>query len=116
VTELEVAIIVGMITYQQELDLAVLAETFEKRDEITDVTYAPAENPWLQMRFAPDDAYVASYRTGRYSIAGCRSIEHFETTADRVNAVMPELLDFQYEPAVESAISWRRVTSAHRFR
>jgi hypothetical protein len=37
VTELEVANVVGMITYQQELDLAALAESFDERDEITDV-------------------------------------------------------------------------------
>ena len=100
-TELEVANVVGMITYQQELDLAALAETFDERDEITDVTYEPADNHWLQTRFAPDDTYVAFYRTGRCSIAGCRSIEHFETMVDRVNAVMRELLDFEYEPAAE---------------
>ena len=44
VTELEVANVVGMITYQQELDLAALAETFDERDEITDVTYEPTDN------------------------------------------------------------------------
>jgi transcription initiation factor TFIID TATA-box-binding protein len=64
VTELEVANVVGVITYQQELDLAALAETFDERDEITDVTYKPADNHWLQMRFAPDDTYVAFHRTG----------------------------------------------------
>lgn len=100
-TELEVANVLGMITYQQELDLTALAETFDKRDEITDVTYEPADNHWLQTRFAPDDTYVAFYRTGRCSIAGRRSIEHFETMVDRVNAVMRELLDFEYEPAAE---------------
>jgi transcription initiation factor TFIID TATA-box-binding protein len=101
VTELEVANVFGMITYQQELDLAGLVETFDERDEITDVTYEPADNHWLQTRFAPDDTYVAFYRTGRCSIAGCRSFDHFEMSADRVNVVMRELLDFEYEPAVE---------------
>ena len=52
-TDLEVANVVGMITYQQELDLAALAETFDERDEITDVTYEPADNHWLQTHFAP---------------------------------------------------------------
>lgn len=100
-TELEVANVVGMITYQQELDLAALAETFNERDEITDVTYEPADNHWLQTRFAPDETYVAFYRTGRCSIVGCQSIDHFETMADRVNAMMRDLLAFEYEPAVE---------------
>jgi transcription initiation factor TFIID TATA-box-binding protein len=44
VTGLEFANVVGMITYQQELDLAAHAEMFDERDEITYVTYEPAEN------------------------------------------------------------------------
>lgn len=101
VTELEIANVVGTITYQQELDLAALAETFNERNEIQNVTYEPADNHWLQTRFAPDETYVAFYRAGRCSIAGCRSIDHFETMADRVNAVMRDLLAFEYDPVVE---------------
>lgn len=100
-TEFEVANVVGIITYQQELDLAALAETFEERKEITSVTYEPADNHWVQTRFAPDDTYVAFYRSGRCSIAGCKSIGHFETAVKQVNEVMRELLEYEYEPAVE---------------
>lgn len=100
-TDIEVANVVGMITYRQELDLAALAETFSERGEITGVTYAPADNHWLQTRFSPDDTYVAFYRTGRCSIAGGNSISHFHSTADRVNGVMRDLLEFEYEPTVE---------------
>lgn len=100
-TELEVANVVGMITYQQELDLAALAEKFEDREEITSVTYEPAENHWLQTRFAPDDTYVAFYRSGRCSIAGCTSIDHFESIVQRVNNVMRVLLEFDYEPEMD---------------
>ena len=100
-TEFEVANVVGMITYQQEMDLAALAETFEERKEITSVTYEPADNHWLQTRFAPDDTYVAFYRSGRCSIAGCKSIGHFETVVKQVNEIMRELLEYEYEPAVE---------------
>ncbi|MDS0297029.1 hypothetical protein [Halogeometricum luteum] len=84
-TELEVANVVGMITYQQELDLAALAETFDERDEITDVTYEPADNHWLQTRFAPDDTYVAFYRTGLWCglpRAGQKKLERIENSAD----------------------------------
>ena len=62
--------VVGTITYQQEIALDALADTFTRRGEISDVTYEPAENHWLQTRFAPDDTYVAFYRSGRCSIAG----------------------------------------------
>ena len=99
--EIEIANVVGMITYQQELDLAALAETFEERKEVTSVTYEPADNHWLQTRFAPDDTYVAFYRSGRCSIAGGESIEHFETVVEQVNEVMRDLLEYEYEPAVE---------------
>lgn len=100
-TELEIANVVGMITYQQELDLAALADTFKERGEISSVIYEPAENHWLQTRFTPDDTYVAFYRSGRCSIAGCESVEHFETIVEQVNSVMSDLLEFQYEPSVE---------------
>jgi transcription initiation factor TFIID TATA-box-binding protein len=101
VPEIEIANVVGIITYQQELDLAALAETFEEREEVTNVTYEPADNHWLQSRFAPDDTYVAFYRSGRCSIAGGKSIEHFETVVKQVNEVMRDLLEYEYEPAVE---------------
>lgn len=99
--DFEVVNIVGMITYRQELDLAALAETFRGREEINSVTYKPAENHWLQTRFMPDDTYVAFYRSGRCSVVGCKSVEHFETVVEQVNDVMRDLLEFEYKPAVE---------------
>jgi transcription initiation factor TFIID TATA-box-binding protein len=101
VTGFEVVNVVGMITYEQELDLEALAETFSEREEITNVTYEPAENHWLQTRFAPDDTYVAFYRSGRCSIAGGESVEHFESMVERVNNVMRDLLKFEYDPDAE---------------
>jgi len=44
VTGLEVANVVGMITYQQELELAAHAGMFDEHDETTYVTYEPADN------------------------------------------------------------------------
>jgi transcription initiation factor TFIID TATA-box-binding protein len=99
--ELEVVNVVGTITYQQEIALDALADTFSRRGEITDVTYEPAENHWLQTRFAPDDTYVAFYRSGRCSIAGGNSVEHFHEVADRVNTLMQDILQFEYKPTVE---------------
>lgn len=97
----EIVNLVGMITYRQELDLAALAEAFRDREEITSVTYKPGENHWLQTRFVPDDTYVAFYRSGRCSVVGCESIEHFDTVVEQVNDVMRDLLGFEYDPAVE---------------
>ena len=97
----EIANVVGMITYQQELELSALAETFEERGEINSVTYEPTENHWLQTRFAPDDTYVPFYRSGKCSIVGATSPEHFDEMVQRVNTLMRELLEFEYEPTAE---------------
>ena len=101
VVEPTVVNVVGTITYQQEIALDALADTFTRRGEISGVIYEPAENHWLQTRFAPDDTYVAFYRSGRCSIAGGNSVEHFHEVADRVNALMQDILQFEYEPTVE---------------
>ena len=90
-----------MITYRQELELSALAATFEQRDEITSVTYEPAENHWLQTRFAPDEMYVPFYRSGKCSIVGAKSPEYFEEMVERVNRLMRELLEFDYEPTAD---------------
>jgi transcription initiation factor TFIID TATA-box-binding protein len=97
----EIVNVVGMITYRQELDLQALADTFSTLDEISSVTYEPVDNHWLQARFEPDDSYVAFYRSGRCSVAGANSIEHFEEIAQRVTGVMRDLLEFDYEPETE---------------
>jgi len=101
VTEFDVANVIGWISYQQELDLQALADAFSARDEISEVEYDPELNPWLQTHFNPDEVYVAFYRTGKCSIPGCESIEHFEDVSDRVNDVMRDLLGFSYEPQSE---------------
>lgn len=90
--------VVGWISYRQELDLAALADTFRKRNEIASVVYEPAENHWLQTNFAPDGTYVAFYRSGRCSITGIDSIKQFEDVVERVNAVMQDLLEFDFTP------------------
>lgn len=99
--EFEIANVVGIVNYQEEIDLSALAETFEQRPEISSVTYEPAENHWLQTRFAPDDTYVSFYRSGKCSIVGVTSPERFKEIVERVNTLMRELLEFDYEPTAE---------------
>ena len=99
--EFEIANVVGTITYQQELELSALAETFKQRHEINSVTYEPADNHWLQTRFAPDNTYVPFYRSGKCSVTGAESPEHFTEVVERVNPLMRELLGFEYEPTAE---------------
>ena len=97
-TDVEIANVIGWITYQQEFDLAAFAETFSRREEIVEVTYKPEQNHWLQTHFAPDDTYVAFYRSGRCSITGVKSIAEFQSIVNRINAVMKDILCFNYEP------------------
>lgn len=101
VVEPTVVNVVGTITYQQEFALDALATTFSHRDEISNVIYEPAENHWLQTYFAPDGTYVAFYRSGKCSVVGCRSVDHFREVVDRVNEVMRDILQFQYDPKFE---------------
>jgi transcription initiation factor TFIID TATA-box-binding protein len=101
VTDFNVANVVGWISYQQEFDLEALVEAFSNRDEISDIKYEPESNPWLQTHFDPDNIYVAFYRTGKCSIPGCESIEHFDEMSTRVNDVMRDLIGFSYEPKSE---------------
>ena len=100
---LEIVNVIGWVSYQQELDLAALRDTFETRSEITSVTYKPADNHWLQTNFAPDDTYVAFYRSGKASITGVDSVAQFEDVVSRVNTVMRDLLEFDFTP--ESKVS-----------
>lgn len=103
--QIEVANVVGTITYTQELDLKALEDTFSERREISDTTYEPGRNHWLQTRFQPDDTYVAFYRKGKCSIAGCRSVEHFHETVEKVNRIMQELLETGSEPSPRACVS-----------
>lgn len=100
---LEIVNVIGWVSYRQELDLAALRDTFETRSEITDATYKPAENHWLQTNFAPGDTYVAFYRSGKASITGVDSVSQFEDVVSRVNTVMRDLLEFDFTP--ESQVS-----------
>ena len=95
---LEIVNVIGWVSYQQELDLAALRDTFETRSEITSVTYKPADNHWLQTNFAPEDTYVAFYRSGKASITGVDSVAQFEDVVSRVNTVMRDLLEFDFTP------------------
>lgn len=99
--DVEIANVVGSISYQQELDLQELANTFNTHSSISEVTYEPAENHWLQTRIGDDDVYVAFYRSGKVSIVGCDSVEGFHEMADTVNEIMKELLEYDYTPEVE---------------
>jgi len=101
VVEPTIANVVGTINYQREIALDTLADTFSQRDEITDVTYEPVKNHWIQTYFTPDDTYVAFYRSGKCSIAGGNSIEHFYEVAKRVNHVMRDILELEYEPKID---------------
>lgn len=99
--DFEVANVVGWISYDQEFDLDALAETFSNHDAIAEVTYEPAENHWLQTHFAPDNTYVAFYRSGRCSVTGIKSLDQFWDVVDRVNSVMQDLIEFDYEPEAQ---------------
>jgi transcription initiation factor TFIID TATA-box-binding protein len=90
--------VVGWVDFERELALDAVEETFEHRAEIASVAYDPSTAHWLQSRFEPDDTYVAFYRKGKCTIAGCESVEHSAEVADRVVALMRDLLQFSGDP------------------
>lgn len=98
--EFSVDNIVGVITFPQELDLRALGETFSQHEQVRDVKFEPEKNHWLQSHIEPDGTYVAFYRSGRASIAGCNSMEHFTDVAERVDSIMRDLLEYDTRPAV----------------
>ena len=96
-----VANVVGTINFQREIALDALADTFSERDEITEVIYEPGENHWLQTNFAPDNTYVAFYRSGKSSIAGGHSVAHFYEVAERVSIVVRDIIELECEIQIE---------------
>jgi len=97
-TSFQISNVVGWVDFERELALDAVEETFEHRAEIASVAYDPSTAHWLQSRFEPDDTYVAFYRKGKCTIAGCESVEHFAEVADRVVALMRDLLHFSGDP------------------
>jgi len=97
-TSFQISNVVGWVDFERELALDAVEETFKHRAEIASVAYDPSNAHWLQSRFEPDDTYVAFYRKGKCTIAGCESVEHFAEVADRVVALMRDLLQFSGDP------------------
>jgi transcription initiation factor TFIID TATA-box-binding protein len=90
----------GSITYQQELDLQELANTFESHERVSSVKYKPSKNHWLQTYIGKEEIYVAFYRSGKASIVGCDSLQHFHEITSEINEIMQELLQYQYDPHI----------------
>ena len=97
-TSYQISNVVGWVDLERELALDAVEETFKHRSEIASVAYDPSNAHWLKSRFEPDDTYVAFYRKGKCTIAGCKSLEHFAEVADRVVALMRDLLQFSGSP------------------
>lgn len=98
VSFVEITNVVGEINIGQELDLRAVEELLRESEQVTETTYEPAENHWLQSRFTIPNKekswYVAFYRSGTCTIAGCDSVVTLESVADSViQAVEPILGD-----------------------
>lgn len=89
---------IGEVDIEQELDLRAVEKLLSKSEQVTQSSYEPAENHWLQSRITiPKEErswYVAFYRSGNCTITGCDSIETLEDVADSlIQAVEPILGD-----------------------
>lgn len=98
----EITNVVGEIDIGQELDLRAVEELLRESDQVTETTYEPAENHWLQSRFTVPNKekswYVAFYRSGTCTIAGCDSIETLENVASSVIQTLEPILGDRKPP------------------
>lgn len=98
----EIVNVVGEIDIGQELDLQAVEELLYGSNQVTKTTYEPAENHWLQSRFTIPDCekswYVAFYRSGTCTIAGCDSIETLESIASTVIQSLEPILGERKPP------------------
>jgi len=96
VSFVEITNVVGEIDIGQELDLRAVEELLNETEQVTEATYEPAENHWLQSRFTVPNKekswYVAFYRSGTCTIAGCDSIETLENVASSVIQALEPIL------------------------
>ena len=102
VSFVEVTNVVGEIDIGQELDLRAVEELLHETEQVTGTTYEPAENHWLQSRFTVPNIeiswYVAFYRSGTCTIAGCDSIERLENVASSVIQALEPILGERNPP------------------
>lgn len=102
VSLVEISNVVGEIEIGQELDLRAVEGLLNATEQITEATYEPAENHWLQSRFTvPKNEkswYVAFYRSKICTIAGCDSIEMLENVASSVIQALEPILGERKPP------------------
>lgn len=86
--------IVGILDFHREVDLDAVSDLLESADTVSEVTYAPEENHWLQSRFRLNNEtkYVSFYRSGKCAIVGCDSIEQLEQLVDIVKESMDPII------------------------
>lgn len=102
VSFVEITNVVGEIDIGQELDLRAVEELLNETEQVTEAAYEPGENHWLQSRFTISNTqkswYVAFYRSGTCTIAGCDSIETLESVASSVIQALEPILGERRPP------------------
>lgn len=101
VTGVNIANVVGVLDFHRELELNAIADLLNSKATVSDVSYFPSENHWLQTRFrlGSQSKYVAFYRSGTCAIVGCNSIQQLNELSEAIKSCMaPVILD---EPTLD---------------
>lgn len=76
--------IVAICQLSQRLDLDHLSKSLEN------LSFPPKGKTWLKMRLLPENHYVSFYKSGKFLIAGMKSLEKITKIADRIISLLNE--------------------------
>jgi len=75
---LQIVNMVATVTLSRSINLETLAKALKGSE------FSSSGGKWLKMRVAPENYYVAFYKSGKFLITGAKSNEEIEAIADRV--------------------------------
>ena len=90
--------VVGTIDFQRPIALDPLAEELTNHKKANQIDYDPSELHLIHSWLFADNIYVAFYKNGTCSVTGVDSIDEFDAVSDRINSVLEDVFDFEYEP------------------
>jgi transcription initiation factor TFIID TATA-box-binding protein len=95
---MELVSVVGGGNLGRELDLAAVSQDFPAPV----LEYEPESYPALYIRFEEDGATVMSFTSGKYNIAGAKSVRELRDTNQQFVSTIEDLLSTELESARDS--------------
>jgi transcription initiation factor TFIID TATA-box-binding protein len=79
---LQIVNMVATVKLSSSLDLEMLARSLEGSE------FSSSGGKWLKVRLAPENYYIAFYKSGKFLITGVKSREDIEKIAERVISLL----------------------------